>query len=185
MRAQRLLTILTGLALLVLPAIAWASEPAAANTSAPAAVPAPGATVSKLAEIRAEWFRTMAALAEEQTKPQPDSQRIAELQAKLRDLRAEWVKAGPAPIGNPAMGVCPWGGPGLGLGLGRGPGYAMGMGPGRGPGPGFGPPSPGFGPRRGRGYGMGGPGRGMGLGPYYVDRNGNGICDYYEFRWGW
>jgi hypothetical protein len=185
MCAKRFVVSLVGMALLVLPTTVWAGESEAANTPASAVATASASAISKVAELRAEWFRTMTALAEERAKPQPDSQRIADLEAKLRDLRAEWVKAGPASVANPATGVCPWGGPGLGLGLGRGPGYAMGMGPGRGPGPGFGPASPAFGPRRGNGYGMRGPGRGMGLGPYFVDRNGNGICDYYEFRWGW
>lgn len=134
------------------------------------------------AQQRAEWLKTLAAIAEEQAKPQPDAAKIAELQGKLLRLR----QAGPAPGWAPATGsqaprpvpgVCPWGGPGLGMGMGRGPGFAAGMGYGRGPGRG-GPRGAGF----RSGYPMGP--AGYGAGPAFVDRNRNGICDYYEFRWG-
>lgn len=131
-----------------------------------------------LAQLRAEWFQILSALAAEQAKPQPDQARLAELQAQLAALR---VKVGSAMRPGVVPGApvpCPWGGPGLGMGMGRGPGYAMGMGAGRGPAAGYGQVPGGPGQGRGRGRGFGG-------GAAFVDQNRNGICDYYELRWGW
>jgi len=85
-------------------------------------------------------------------------------------------------------------GPGLGVGPGRGaawdaPGREQGVGPNvrfslgprvpRGGGRGPGAYGPGFG-RAGRGR-TGGPGtRAWGPGPYFIDRDNNGVCDYWE-----
>ncbi|HPZ84288.1 MAG TPA: hypothetical protein PL064_12680 [Thermogutta sp.] len=109
-----------------------------------------GSGVLSPAQQRAEWFKAMAAIAEEQAKPQPDQQKIAALQQKLFQLRQQGFAPGWQPgIGFQApptmMRPCPWGGPGLGMGMGRGPGPG---GP-RGPGYGMGAPM-------GRGY-RGGP----------------------------
>lgn len=124
------------------------------------------------AQWRAEWLKTLAAIAEEEAQPQPDQAKLASLREKLQTLRVAPAPAAPNPV---AMG-CPWGGPGLGLGLGRGPGWAAGRGYGRGPARGYSRPATVVPPGGGRGYGMG---------PYFIDQNHNGICDYYESRWGW
>jgi len=83
----------------------------------------------------------------------------------------------------PAAWYCPWGGPGLGLG--RGPAWSgAGKGPGVGRGAGLGP---GWG-RGACGTGRGlGPGGGQGLapgGPFFVDKDNDGVCDYYQMRHG-
>lgn len=124
------------------------------------------------AQWRAEWLKTLAAIAEEEAKPQPDQAKVSSLKEKLQTLRGVPAPVAPTPV---AMG-CPWGGPGLGLGFGRGPGWAGGRGYGRGPGRGYFGPATVPPPGRGRGYGMG---------PYFIDQNRNGVCDYYESRWGW
>lgn len=162
------------------PAAMFATEQPSATQ--PSTVGSSGPSVE---DLSAEWSRTVAALWEERAKPQPNPQRIVELQTKLRQLRLQLGAAGAKPVNVP-VGVCPLGGPGLGLGFGRGPGYAAGMGVGRGPSAGWVPQGGGFGPGWGRGPGrMAGGWRGMGVGPNFIDQNRNGICDYYEFRRGW
>jgi len=172
----------TAAILLGISANVWADDQAKESPQAPTATAAEAARPSP-AQQRAEWLKTLAAIAEEQAKPQPDPQKIAALQKTLAQLRQGWV----APAGTPGTGlgtpppvgaVCPWGGPGLGMGMGRGPGYRAGMAYGRGPGRG-GPGGPGFGPGTPMGRG------GFGMGPAFVDRNQNGVCDYYEYRRGW
>ena len=77
--------------------------------------------------------------------------------------------------------TCPWGGPGLGYGRGAGWGAGVGRGAGRGWGWGAG-----WGGSGGGGRGLG-PGGGQGKapgGPAFVDRDGNGVCDRYEWRHG-
>lgn len=159
----------------------WAEDQEKGAVNAVAATPGQAA-IAFPAQQRAEWLKTLAAIAEEEAKPQPDTKRIAELRAQLLQMR----QSGVAAFGGPGMGApgrapmppaCPLGGPGLGMGVGRGPGFAAGMGYGRGPGGGG---------QRGAGFRSGyrqGPG-GYGAGAAFVDRNRNGICDYYEFRWG-
>ncbi|MGQ9503929.1 MAG: hypothetical protein ACUVQR_03380 [Thermogutta sp.] len=159
----------------------WAEDQEKEATSAAGATSGQAAALSA-AQQRAEWLKTLAAIAEEEAKPQPDTKRIAELRAQLLEMRQNRV----ATFGGPGMGApgrppvppaCPLGGPGLGMGMGRGPGFAAGMNYGRGPGGGG---------QRGAGFRSGyrqGPG-GYGAGASFVDRNRNGICDYYEFRWG-
>lgn len=164
--------LLIGLGLGVPVAVFAGEQPSAAQP------PTTGSTDQSVVDLRAEWLRTLTALREEQAKAQPDPQRVAELQTKLRQLRFQLAVRGGGPANVPA-GVCPLGGPGLGLGLGRGPGYAAGMGAGRGSGGGFGP---GWGRGPGR---LAGGWRGMGVGPNFIDQNRNGICDYYEWRRGW
>ncbi len=119
------------------------------KTQTPSAMSSAPAVTSP-AQQRAEWFKTMAAIAEEQAKPQPDQEKIAALQQKLFQLRQQGFVPGWRPgMGYqtpPVMSPCPWGGPGLGMGMGRGPGRG---GP-RGPGYGMGAPM-------GRGGYRGGP----------------------------
>jgi|YNPNPStandDraft_1061719.scaffolds.fasta_scaffold00161_19 hypothetical protein len=171
----------TVIILIVALAPVWAEDQAKSGGPTASAPSSEVANVSP-AQQRAEWFKTLAAIAEEQAKPQPDANKIAELQGKLLQLRQAGLAPGWTPASNlqpsrSVPSVCPWGGPGLGMGMGRGPGYAAGMGFGRGPGRG-GPRGAGF----RSGYPMGP--AGYGAGPAFVDRNRNGICDYYEFRWG-
>lgn len=168
--------------LLVISSPTWAEDQ---GQEAPQGAAVTSGEVGKLtpAQQRAEWLKTLAAIAEEQAKPQPHQQKIATLQGKLLQLRQGTLPTGVGPgmgfmAPRPGTPVCPWGGPGLGMGMGRGPGYGQGMGYGRGPGRG-GPRGPGYGPGPGMGRG------GFGMGPAFVDRNQNGICDYYEYRRGW
>lgn len=155
-----------------------APQPAVANNAEVRTEAAPPAN------LRAEIHRTLAALIEAQAAETPDQARIDELTQNLQQLRAKLYSQNVAAAVAPAGWACPWGGPGLGRGYGAG--WGRGRGAGMGPGGGYG---------RGAmsGYGRGlGPGAGQGLapeglapgGPAFVDRNGNGVCDYYELRRG-
>jgi hypothetical protein len=133
------------------------------------------------AALRAEIYRTLAALIEARSAEKPDQAKVDELTQKLQQLRGKLRSQNAATVGNAAAGWgCPWGGPGLGYGRGAGRG-----GGGRGAG---------FGPGCGRGWG-GGAGHGQGFGPgagqgrapggaTFVDKDIDGICDYYELRHG-
>ncbi len=122
----------------------------------------PSATANDWLAQRAEWHALMSEWLAERAKPNADSARLAELQAKLQSLRAA---SGSVPTWQP--GVCPWGGPGLGIGPGcsrrggYGPSYSRGQGRGMGYGPGngigYGPAGRGFGPRATSGPRMGRP----------------------------
>jgi hypothetical protein len=137
------------------------------------------------AELRATIHRTMADLIEAQSAEKPDQEKIDKLTKNLQQLRGKLQAQAPAAVGNqPAGWTCPGGGPGMGFG--RGPAWSgVGRGLGGGRGAGFGPGA-GRGPGGGVGRGFG-PGGGMGLapgGPAFVDRDNDGICDWYELRQG-
>jgi len=83
----------------------------------------------------------------------------------------------------PAAWYCPWGGPGMGFGrgaawsgAGKGPGAARGAGLGPGWGRGAGGAGRGLGPGGGQGLAPGG--------PFFVDKDNDGVCDYYQMRHG-
>jgi len=151
------------------------------------------ADTSANADVRAKIHRTMAALIEAQSAEEPDQATIDKLTKKLQQLRGKLQAQAPAAAGNqPAGWACPWGGPGMGFGRGAawgGPGQGQGVGRGAGFGPGAGRalgagPGMGRGPGGGRGFG---PGGGLGLGAgggAFVDKDNDGICDYYELRHG-
>ena len=131
------------------------------------------------AELRAEIHRTLAALIEAQSAEKPDQAKVDELTKKLQQLRGKLRSQNAAAVGNAtAAWGCPWGGPGYGRGAGWGRG---------GKGAGFGPGG-GRGWGGGGGYGQGfGPGGGEGRahgGAAFVDKDNDGICDYYELRQG-
>lgn len=140
------------------------------------------------AKLRAKMHRTLAALIEAQSAAKPDQAKIGKLTEQLETLRKQLWAQGPAGRpGQPAGWQCPWGGPGRGYG--PGPGYGRGPGRGKGPGYGMGPGRGyGMGPAYGRGGGPGGPwgpgpgrgagyGRGFGWQRWFVDEDGDGICD--------
>jgi hypothetical protein len=157
------------------------------------ATKSPGKTVQASAEnaasagLRAEIHRTLAALIEARSAAKPDQAKVDELAQKLQQLREKLQTQNTA--ANAAAGWgCPSGGPGPGYGRGAGRGGAgrgagFGPGAGRGWGPGAGR---GWGPGAGRGQGFG-PGAGQGLAPggaAFVDKDNDGVCDYYELRHG-
>lgn len=152
---NRGLTLLAGMACWSsLVAAGWAAE-----STPPAATPnvqTPAEAVP-VATLRAQMHRTLADLIEAQAATPPDQAKIDQLTQQLQQVRAKLLAQRPA--ANAA-----WGGPGRGYGRGPGWGYGMGRGPGMGP-----------------GYGMG-RGLGPGMGRGFVDRDGNGICDYFEAR---
>ncbi len=151
----------------VAPVLFGAAALAAEPVAQPGAKPEP-------AVLRVEWHRTMAALVEAQSAKKPDPARIAQLSAKLQELRAQAVQSGVVPMGLGPRGGMGWGagrcwshGGGWGMGYGR-----MGAGPG---------PCGGRGAAWGPGFGRGaGWGAAAGWGRAFVDANQNGICDNYE-----
>ena len=181
------LTLMTALALLIVVAsagLAQSADPAAKPAAKPAATQVdPSAAL----QLRAKMHRTMADLMEARAAEKPDQQKIADLVAKLQQLRGEMQAQAPAAPVGPGW-RCPWGGPGMGPGPGygrgpgggRGPGYGRGQGWGGGPGGGRGQ-GWGGGPGYGRGAGLG---AGAGWGPGFVDRDGDGICDNLQQRTG-
>lgn len=148
-----------------------AGEPSASSPAEAKKVETPVKTPSSAA-VRAEIHRTLATLIDAQAAPQPNQAQIAELTKKLEQLRGTLRAQNQATAATPAVGWgCPWGGPGPGFGRGRG----AGMGPGRGWGAGAGM-GRGLGPGAGQGLGAGGAG--------FVDKDQDGLCDYYELRHG-
>jgi len=156
--------LVVGVGLWVIPSLS--AEPASAPASVPEAKPPAAQTqqTPTAAELRAQIHSTLAELWQEQAKAQPDQAKIAQLQKQVMELRTQlqtnlWASGQNVPpagagVGGPMAGPA-WGGPGLGPRAGFGPGAGM-----------------------GRGYG---PGMGIGRGgPWFVDRNQNGICDYWE-----
>jgi len=143
-----------------------AKQPAAkAADQTPAAAPL---------ALRAEMHRAMAALLEARAAEKPDPAEIAKLTEQVRTLRQQIAPQ----ASGPGMGYAQ-GGPGRGYG--RGAGYGAGRGWGYGPGWG----GRGYGRGYGAGYGAGfGPGMGLGLGagasPWFIDENGDGICDRFQ-----
>ena len=136
----------------------------------------------QLDQLRAKMHRTMADLIEAQSAKEPDQAKIDKLTKKLASLRQQMRSAAPAAAATPGVAPaagwrCPWGGPGMGGG--RGPAWGgQGRGPGGGRGPAWGGQGRGPGGGRGAGFGPGG-GRGVG-GPWFVDEDGDGVCDNYE-----
>lgn len=141
-------------------------------------------------ELRAELARVYAELLEARQQAAPNWQRVQELQQRAWQLREQIAARQGGQIAPPRLGLGAAGGAGLGRGTagsaqaragwGRGgPGVsgAPGGGRGRQGWQGAGPGGPrGQGGQRGRGMGPQGPGFG------FIDRNGNGICDYLETR---
>lgn len=194
--------IVTGLAF-VLATSAVAAHAQEAAEEAPE--PKPAASAPDAVQVRAQWHKTMAALLAEQAKETPDTEKVAQLQKRLQNLRSKMGQTARPGLGRgPGAGVpgaCPWAGtvgpragrrgPGMGPGTqGRfgpaAPGWGRGAGQGRGnmpAGMGRGAPRgrgmPGWGPGAGRGAGRG---RGAGFGPGFVDRDGDGVCDYFQQR---
>jgi len=163
---KKVLTLMLGLGLLW-----WAPLRAEAQDAKPADTPAAGATQAEQptpAQLRVRLHRAMAALIEAQAAETPDEAKIAKLTKRVESLRAKiWAQG---PVG-PRAGYGPGpAGPGP-----RGPGWGRGYGPGGG----YGRGGPGWGRGYGRGYGRGW-GRGCGYGWGFVDRNADGICDYYQ-----
>lgn len=155
---RRLLTIVTTAAV-------WAGLASFGLADEPAAKPADNKNVqtqvSDTAAQRVEYHRTMAALIEARTAEKPDQAKIDELNGKLQRIRNQL-----APQNAEGFWGCPRRGPGYGYGYGGG--YGRGWG-GRGAG-------------RGQGFGPGaGQGRAPG-GPAFVDKDNNGVCDYFEQR---
>jgi len=158
------------------------------------------ADTSANAGLRAKLYRTMADLIEAQSAEKPDAAKVKELTAKVQELQSKILADAPQAAGPDAAAPdgpgwrCPRGGPGLAPGPGwggrgwGGPAVGWGRGPGAGRGPGWGA-GRGYGPGRGAGWGAGmgfgpGMGRGMGWGPGFVDKDNDGICDWYELRHG-
>jgi hypothetical protein len=109
------------------------------------------------ADLRAEIHRTLAALIEARSAAKPDQAQVSELTAKLQQLRGALRSQNASALNNSAPG---WGCPCVGFG--RGAGWGCG-GCGRG-----------FGPGNGQGRAPGG--------PAFVDKDHDGVCDYYELR---
>ncbi len=113
------------------------------------------------AQLRVQMHRTMAELIEARSAKTPNEAEIAKLAGELRTLRQKIWAQGPAqPVGPPAFGQRPMGGPGRGFARGRGYGRGGGYG-------------------RGRGYG-----RGYGRQWSFVDQDRDGVCDNYQRAWG-
>jgi hypothetical protein len=141
-----------------------ASAGAAANTTAATAVNANAGIV----ELRAAIHRTCANLIEAQGAKDPDQTKIAELTQNLQQLRAKLYAQ--LQTSGAGQGYGRRGGWGRGFGSGRGMGYGLGVGQGTG---------------AGQGTGMGqGAGAGQGVGRPFVDNDHDGVCDFYELRYG-
>jgi hypothetical protein len=146
----------------------------ATQASQPAAKEADQTPAAAPLAVRAEMHRAMAALLEARAADKPDPAEIARLSKQVQTLREQIAAQSPGPRMGYAQG-------GPGRGYGRGAGYGPGRG--RGYGPGWG--GRGYGRGYGGGYGGGfGPGMGQGLGagvsPWFIDENGDGICDRYQ-----
>jgi hypothetical protein len=148
----------------VLTSVPQASAEAVAQPTQ--AQPAGAESRPVLEALYARLGKVMAELQAARSAPVPDLQRISSLVNEAQKLRAEiWSQHAGTMGAGAAMGRgpwCPWG-----LGAGRGPGLGFRQGPQRGQG------AVGF-PGYRRGAGPRGPGWG------FVDRNGNGICDFFE-----
>jgi len=152
-----------------------------------------------MSQLRAELHRAMAALIEAQSLPEPDQEKVNQLSAQIRQLRAQLFadQKAAGPVAQRGGPWCPWGptAPGMGSRRGRGPNAAQrGFTPWAGRGGQWGcwySPAIGGGWGRGRQAGRRmpgryGAGRGLGVGPLggtFIDANGNGICDNYEAIW--
>jgi hypothetical protein len=185
---------------------ARAKQPAAAARNAPSSNATQNAKV--FAKLQAKSHRIMAKIVEAESADNPDQAKLEKLYADLQKVEEEmWALGGGAGWGagyGPGYGAG-WG-RGYGAGWGRGGGRGYGAGWGRGGGRGYGA-GWGRGGRRGGGAGWGrgraawggrgpgwrGPGapRGKGAnvgnclpgqcdGPYWSDKDGNGVCDAYE-----
>jgi hypothetical protein len=146
------------------------AQPAATPNKAPAA--AQPKEAKAFAKLEARAHRLVAKIVEAEAADRPNLAKIDKLYAELQDVQQKMWALGSGPGGQWAG---PWGGRGWGGGPGWGAGRGWGAGWGRGRGWGRGP---GWGRARGPGPWAGPPGtRG---GPFWVDKNKNGICDYYE-----
>lgn len=163
-------TLLTAM-LLAWPCVTQADEPSATPDADAAAVAQPA--TADVSALQAQMHRAMAELIEAQSGEKPDAAEIARLAEQVRTLRAQlWTQA-PGPQMAAGWGGRGWGrGPAYGAGRGWGYGPAYGAAYGRGAG---------YGPGRGYGRGPGWQrGWGAGVGPWFVDADGDGVCDRYQ-----
>jgi len=158
------------------------AQTAAPKKQTPAAAPAQDAKA--FAKLQAKAHRIMAKIVEAESADKPDQAKIDKLYANLEAVRTEMRSYGVgAGLGRGGPG---WRrGGGAGFGRGGGPGWqaggAAGSGRARGVGArGRGPGWRGAGAARGAGANAGNCQPGQCQGPNWSDRDGNGVCDYYE-----
>ncbi|GEM_PF-6487679 len=175
------------------PQAAGTSTSSTKEANQPAEPQASSVQKADLAELQAQWLRTLAELQELRFQGMASPEKLAELAERLRQIRAQMIAAQPwARVPVPGGGICPWTGMRAGAGTGamwlRGGARWGGWGVGSAapPGPGgrragrygvYGGVGPrGRGPGGAPGFGLGPQGPGFG----FIDENRNGICDRFE-----